>query len=520
MKLFLTWYYCEYLQKVAIISGFSRITLVRDMGNEHGRIRSKTSRSRRSSADPSRRFSDVQAKNDHGHSVTSCFSGHCASGRKEGIPYSPSVPTPPTLPPADPAPSVTLSAQDIEACFSRAPAFTYGSPRCRRNPFGVTQSFERIVSDRPSNQSPEIKLSEAPQERTALLRLDFLPSSNPLPINGNPGAKMDFLQVPNTGNLGPCLTPSLSLPESESVRVSPNRFSFSLSLSVDVAEGQNIPSRRSSIGSPSRPPLRRHSAIDTPDSPPLRPAFPKPLEPPTATDTPTEPSPSTIRPRTSSATYRSQGSHSTESAPSSTVISKRRNSPVINRRDKYKNKANAPTSRSFDSSAGQMLVRHVWNRMMASKGSVTIGQDLFQRMYFTRPDIRSTLRTTCTNLKINNFGGFQKTHAKAVADLLDACIKGDLDQDGLLLLVEKCGKAHSGSMFENFRNDFWETFGEAILWCSLEWGNRNQRTEESRKVWMDIIHFLVDNLKHFYTEERRPRLRRSVSPGNTTSTES
>lgn len=97
-------------------------------------------------------------------------------------------------------------------------------------------------------------------------------------------------------------------------------------------------------------------------------------------------------------------------------------------------------------------------------------------------------------------------HAIAVASFVDEMIR-NLDRlDAFERRLQEIGSRHahmglspSGAMHPRQL----DCLAAAFIDCTLEWGEKSRRSEETRKAWAMIATYIVDRVKMGFNEERK-----------------
>ncbi|KRY66726.1 Globin-like protein 6, partial [Trichinella pseudospiralis] len=147
------------------------------------------------------------------------------------------------------------------------------------------------------------------------------------------------------------------------------------------------------------------------------------------------------------------------------------------------------------------LIRNHWKGMYVTIGPTAIGNHLFNRIVFKNPHWRKLFMSILIDHRTPGY--FSKRHARAMGVVLNFVIKNLELPETIGALLNMIGHCHATLVNLGVDADLWDVFAEALLECSLEWGEKNRRVEEVRKAWAIIIAFITEKIKSGYNEARK-----------------
>uniref|UniRef100_A0A5S6QFB5 Globin family profile domain-containing protein n=1 Tax=Trichuris muris TaxID=70415 RepID=A0A5S6QFB5_TRIMR len=164
------------------------------------------------------------------------------------------------------------------------------------------------------------------------------------------------------------------------------------------------------------------------------------------------------------------------------------------------------SSRKFEfqpllSPAQIKLIRNHWNGLYITIGPTAIGNYLFNRIVFKNPQSRKML----LSLLVDHLspGYFSKRHARAIGVILNFVMKNLEYPENISLILKMVGHCHAKLVTVGLDSSIWNVFAEALLECSLEWGEKSRRVDEVRKAWAIIIAFITEKLKAGFNDGRK-----------------
>ncbi|KRX60281.1 Globin-like protein 6, partial [Trichinella sp. T9] len=147
------------------------------------------------------------------------------------------------------------------------------------------------------------------------------------------------------------------------------------------------------------------------------------------------------------------------------------------------------------------LIRNHWKGMYVTIGPTAIGNHLFNRIVFKNPHWRKLFMSILIDHRTPGY--FSKRHARAIGVVLNFVIKNLELPETVGILLNMIGHCHATLVGLGVDVDLWDVFAEALLECSLEWGEKNRRVDEVRKAWAIIIAFITEKIKAGYNEARK-----------------
>ncbi|CDW55049.1 hypothetical protein TTRE_0000332001 [Trichuris trichiura] len=153
-------------------------------------------------------------------------------------------------------------------------------------------------------------------------------------------------------------------------------------------------------------------------------------------------------------------------------------------------------------SAAQIkLIRNHWNGLYITIGPTAIGNYLFNRIAFKNPQSRKML----LSLLVDHLspGYLSKRHARAIGVTLNFVMKNLELPENISLILKMVGHCHAKLATVGLDSSIWNVFAEALLECSLEWGEKSRRVDEVRKAWAIIIAFITEKLKAGFNDGRK-----------------
>ncbi|KRX41772.1 Globin-like protein 6 [Trichinella murrelli] len=147
------------------------------------------------------------------------------------------------------------------------------------------------------------------------------------------------------------------------------------------------------------------------------------------------------------------------------------------------------------------LIRNHWKGMYVTIGPTAIGNHLFNRIVFKNPHWRKLFMSILIDHRTPGY--FSKRHARAIGVVLNFVIKNLELPETVGIMLNMIGHCHATLVGLGVDVDLWDVFAEALLECSLEWGEKNRRVDEVRKAWAIIIAFITEKIKAGYNEARK-----------------
>ncbi|XP_003371435.1 putative globin [Trichinella spiralis] len=147
------------------------------------------------------------------------------------------------------------------------------------------------------------------------------------------------------------------------------------------------------------------------------------------------------------------------------------------------------------------LIRNHWKGMYVTIGPTAIGNHLFNRIVFKNPHWRKLFMSILIDHRTPGY--FSKRHARAIGVVLNFVIRNLELPETVGILLNMIGHCHATLVGLGVDVDLWDVFAEALLECSLEWGEKNRRVDEVRKAWAIIIAFITEKIKAGYNEARK-----------------
>lgn len=145
-----------------------------------------------------------------------------------------------------------------------------------------------------------------------------------------------------------------------------------------------------------------------------------------------------------------------------------------------------------------VLLRRAWLHTRV-KGHVQIGYDIFQEILSKSPEIGRIFRKNSAS--IEEYNKRHAIHAGRFGETLEFVIEHLEDLTIIREPLIQLGKDHSHFKGIGFRPKLWNVFAESLIQCTLDWGERRQKCQESQKAWVEIVFYIIDLMKEGYYEE-------------------